>query len=162
MKKQDDKWICRWDDIDTMVAQLLREMTREKYKPDFIVGISRGGLVPAIMLSHQLNVPMLPVVWSTRDFIAEDRERIEAIQHHVMDESKQVLIVDDICDTGATFEGFQKCLMEDQVAGFAQGVEFCSLYVRYSAKFNPTFYAVEIPDDAWIVFPFESQPQRKI
>jgi hypoxanthine phosphoribosyltransferase len=154
-----DKWICTWDDIDEMVEKLLREMKRRKYKPDFIVGISRGGLVPAIMLSHHFNVPMLPVVWSTRDFIGEDRERVDSIHHLVMDEEKNVLIVDDICDTGTTFQSMSDYLTQEGCT-FPMGVEFASLYVRYTAEFDPDFWAVEVPDESWIVFPFEVEPQN--
>lgn len=160
MDENVDKWICNWEDIDDMVHQLHRSMVRKKYKPDFIVGISRGGLVPAIMLSHIFKVPMLPVVWATRDFIDMDRERVKQVQKLVRKQEKNVLIVDDICDTGATFESFQEYLMEDQCASFASGVEFCSLYVRYTAEFNPTYWAVEVPDESWIVFPFETEPQN--
>ena len=150
-----DKWICSWNDLDRLVQQLIIQMSREKYKPDFIVGISRGGLVPAIMLSHHFDVPMVPLVWSTRDFIKQDEDRIDQIRDLVQKEEKNVLVVDDICDTGKTFISFQESLMEESVAGYAQGVDFCSLHIRYGADFTPEFYVVEIPDESWIVYPYE-------
>ena len=159
MDENVDKWICNWDDIDEMVHQLHRHMVRKKYKPDFIVGVSRGGLVPAVMLSHMFKVPMIPVVWATRDFTDCDHERVDQIRKLVVDEQKEVLIVDDICDTGTTFISMSDYLMQEGCT-FAMGVEFASLYVRYTTEFDPTFWAVEVPDDSWIVFPFETEPQN--
>jgi len=135
-------------------------MVHDKYEPDFIVGISRGGLIPAVMLSHLFNVPMVPVVWATRDFVEEDHERVTQVRDLVLGDEKDVLIVDDICDTGHTFETFQECLMQDQISGYAPGVEFASLHIRYSAEFAPRYYAVEIPDESWIIYPYEREPQN--
>jgi len=143
-----------------MVAMLYRSVNRQKFQPDFIVGISRGGLIPAVMLSHMFKVPMIPIVWATRDFIDMDHERVNQVQDLVRKDGKNVLIVDDICDTGKTFSSFQDNLMEEQIAGFAQGVEFASLYVRYTADFYPDHCAVEVPDESWVIFPFETEPQN--
>ncbi len=161
MSEEADKWYCTWDDIDEMVKILYRHMERKKYKPDFIVGISRGGLVPAVMLSHMFNVPMLPIVWSTRDFIDCDHERVDELRELVMEQEKNVLIVDDICDTGTTFISMSEYLMQEGCT-FAMGAEFASLYVRYTAEFDPSFWAVEVPDESWVVFPFETEPQRHV
>lgn len=161
MTEEVDKWICTWDDIDKMVHILHRHMVRKKYKPDFIVGISRGGLVPAIMLSHIFKVPMIPIVWSTRDFVGEDHERVDQLRELVLDKQKDVLIVDDICDTGTTFISMSEYLMQEGCT-FPMGVEFATLYLRYTAEFDPTFWAVEVPDESWIVFPFETEPQRHV
>lgn len=149
------KLYCSWKDVDNLVMLLYKEMKKDKYKPDFIAGISRGGLPPAVMLSHLFDVPMVPVIWATRDFVKQDEERVTEIQRHVMDECKSLLVVDDICDTGYTFRSFQEFLMPSQAVGFAPGVEFCSLHLRHSSDFTPTYFGVEIPDDSWIVYPYE-------
>ncbi len=41
---------------------------KDDFVPDVIVGISRGGLIPGVMISHKLNIPFKPVHASTRDF----------------------------------------------------------------------------------------------
>ena len=62
------------------------------YRPDHIIGISRGGLIPAVALSHLLEVPMTPLTWQTRDGDIKQ----------MIDIPKGSLIVDDINDTGKT------------------------------------------------------------
>lgn len=67
-----------------------------QWTPKIIVGLSRGGLLPALYLSHMLKLPMKPIELSLRDFTsAPKREDLK-----VFDDD--VLIVDDIFDTGAT------------------------------------------------------------
>jgi hypoxanthine phosphoribosyltransferase len=66
---------------------------------DYVVGISRGGLIPAVFLSHRLEVPLRVVEWSTRytgqQFCPEDL-------YESITEGKRILLVDDILDSGRT------------------------------------------------------------
>ena len=53
--------------IKTWVHDIIRAMNHDGFRPDYIVGLTRGGLVPAVMLSHYLNVPMHSLGVSLRD-----------------------------------------------------------------------------------------------
>lgn len=112
-----------------MVHDIMRQMHKDSWIPDYIVGLNRGGLVPAVMLSHYLDVPMHCLGVSFRDgeigpesnlWMAEDafgyhqaneQEGLEdagddgAVKSGVFDYaifSKKILIVDDINDSGKT------------------------------------------------------------
>jgi hypoxanthine phosphoribosyltransferase len=67
---------------------------------DYIVGVVRGGAIPAVMLSHALNVPCKMVTWSNfhkdqgKEYAYDIAEDLEA--------GKRVLLVDDILDSGKT------------------------------------------------------------
>ena len=63
---------------------------------DYIVGIKRGGLVPAVCLSHALGIPMYSLDWSNRDYPANNDNA------RVIQPNSKILLVDDICDTGET------------------------------------------------------------
>jgi hypoxanthine phosphoribosyltransferase len=72
--------IClNWDEIEDLVKILAEKIKTEQPQIDSIMGLPRGGLIPAVMLSHKLNLPL------------------------VSTPSKRTLIVDDICDSGDTF-----------------------------------------------------------
>jgi hypoxanthine phosphoribosyltransferase len=100
--------------VKTWVHDIIRSMNDDEWKPDYIVGLSRGGLVPAVMLSHYMNVPMHTLNVSLRDsnigpetncWMAEDAfgyvSDVEAdFDYRVT--AKRILIVDDINDSGAT------------------------------------------------------------
>ena len=44
--------------VREMISDIAMKMHRDNWKPDYIVGLTRGGLIPAVYLSHYLDVPM--------------------------------------------------------------------------------------------------------
>ena len=54
-------------DIRAWVHHIIRSLNDEQWRPDYIVGLTRGGLVPAVMLSQYLNIPMHTLKVSLRD-----------------------------------------------------------------------------------------------
>ena len=112
------KMYISWDDVQRMVADILQQMQVDGWKPDVIVGITRGGLTPAVLLSQHLNVPMYTLDVRLRD-TSEDYAiesnlwlaewAFGAIPYGHSSNSryepkfrKNILIVDDINDSGAT------------------------------------------------------------
>ncbi len=47
-----------WRQVEGAVLEITRQMSIDNWRPDYIVGITRGGATPAILLSQYLNVPM--------------------------------------------------------------------------------------------------------
>lgn len=79
---------------------LVHQITGSGKFYDYIVGIVRGGTIPAVYLSHRLGIPMRTVSWST--FHKEQmRESAMDIADDIAD-GKSILIVDDILDSGRT------------------------------------------------------------
>jgi uncharacterized protein len=130
-----NKLVIKQHELNGLVAKLCRDIVLSGWRPDYIVGLTRGGLVPAVMISHYLNVPMYGLSVSLRDndmapesnlWMAEDalgpnsRERfvenpvdvagiLEAASDLLENGTyKEILIVDDINDTGATFNWIMK------------------------------------------------------
>ena len=64
MEKLFYTWDEQFDDTNKMCDQL----EADEFIPDVVVGISRGGLIPGVMISHKLEIPFKPVHASTRDF----------------------------------------------------------------------------------------------
>jgi hypoxanthine phosphoribosyltransferase len=74
------KVYVKWKEIEELVDLLAQQITKSNYQFEHIFGLQRGGLIPAVLLSHKLGIPM------------------------TQDPNKQnTLIVDDICDSGLTF-----------------------------------------------------------
>ena len=82
---------------------ILKQMADDEWCPELIVGVTRGGALPAVMLSQYLNVKMIGLDVSLRDTIEDSfgRESNELIAADAA-YGKKILIVDDINDTGAT------------------------------------------------------------
>lgn len=96
--------------IAAMVHSIIRQMIQDNWKPDYIVGINRGGLIPALMLSHYLRIPMETLKVSLRDYGSTESNcwMAEDAIGWQMDKPKNILIVDDINDTGATINWIKK------------------------------------------------------
>ena len=96
-------------------------MALENYYPKIVVGIKRGGLVPAVALSHKLRVPCEVLDWQTRDGfdqIVSDKIR-ELYEKH----TSNILVVDDIVDSGKTLKEVQKQLPKAKFAALVVNTE---------------------------------------
>lgn len=162
-----------------LVREILRQMHRDCWKPDYIVGITRGGLEPANMISQYLDIPMQALNVSLRDsqmspesnlWMAEDAYGIHRVDGGETTSNpvlrKKILIVDDINDTGATLEWIKKdwisgCFPNDQSWNeiWQDNVRFAVLVDNASSDFKNVRYsgmAIDKSKDAsWIVFPWE-------
>ena len=136
-----------WHHIEKACGFFAREIVRHQ-KMDAIVGLTRGGLIPATILSHMLDLPMVPVNYSAKDGRGDNRNHNNMLPYV---EGKQVLIVDDICDSGKTMDDVNYHYTEHGYDVFT-----AAIYYKQGAVFKPTFYWEKIPEDApWIIFPWE-------
>ena len=118
------------------------------------MGISRGGLLPGVMMSHWLQKPFKPVKAALRDFP-------EWEDYLPKKTDERVLIVDDICDSGETFtrmKSYIKGPRLNQPLELPTEVRFASLWWNNECDFEPHYYAQECAKDTegiWIHFPWE-------
>ncbi len=110
------KIFVTWHDVQRQTQEILRQMQKESWKPDFIVGITRGGLTASNLLSQYLDVTMFTLDVRLRDgehVPCESNKKLAEIAFGINDgkstgarwdvgQRKKVLIVDDINDSGAT------------------------------------------------------------
>ena len=165
-----------WQDVEKMCHQITVQLYNSSWKPDLIVGITRGGNVPATILSNMLDIPADAIKISFRDdnkIVKSDVSLAKIAFGHderllpTTARGKKILIVDDINDTGATFkalkEDWQKsCLPEDpwwdQVWG--KSVRFCTLTENLSSEFDQVDYYSDsvnkADEDVWLVYPWEN------
>jgi len=107
-----------WQDIENQTQEILRQLQRDAWQPDYVVGLTRGGLVPANLISQYLEVPMECLKVSLRDsehgpesnlWMAEDAFGYANYDPMCSGNGrKRILIVDDINDSGATQTGLNK------------------------------------------------------
>jgi hypoxanthine phosphoribosyltransferase len=166
-----DKRIISSNELNGLVSTLCRGIFTSKWRPDYIVGITRGGLVPAVMMSHWLNIPMESLKVQLRDNIENGVESnlwmAEDAFGYDMEAPKNILIVDDINDSGATFNWIMKdwasgCLPSDPrwQNVWNNNVRFAVLFDNLASKCDVKmdFVGEEInkaEKDVWIEFPYE-------
>lgn len=172
--------------MEKQAQELLRQLHQDQWRPDYVVGITRGGLVPANLISQYLSVPMETLKVSLRDdstapetncwmpedaigYIPEDERKSNGGWNRLASRSKNILIVDDINDSGATLNWI-KDDWEGSVAGVADSELWDTVWghnIRVAVLYDneasscilPISYsAVDInkaEEDQWIVFPWE-------
>jgi hypoxanthine phosphoribosyltransferase len=164
-----------WQDVECQTQEILHQIfIKDSWRPDYVVGLTRGGLVPANLLSQYLGCRMETLKVSLRDgtecesnlWMAEDAFG------HEMYEPKNILIVDDINDTGATLNYIREdwmsgCLPKDKrwKKVWGNNVRVACLYDNESSKskLDVAYSAVTInkaDKDVWIVFPWEAWWQK--
>lgn len=127
-----------------------------KWSPSLIVGIARGGLVPSVYLSHLLSRPMKSITWQLRDGAIKESLYLSRDQ--------QVLLVDDINDSGETFSQILEDIADANVLGprrVKQNIKTAALWERTSSIFNVDFKAKSIDTKDWIIFPWELPPEKE-
>lgn len=116
------KIFVTWHDVQRQTQEILRQMQKQSWKPDYIVGITRGGLTASNLLSQYLDVTMFTLDVRLRDgehVPCESNSKLAEIAFGMNDgrstgarwdvgQRKKVLIVDDINDSGATINWIKK------------------------------------------------------
>ena len=141
-----------WREMRRDVNTLCREISLDKFDPNVIVGLSRGGLTPGVMMSHWMNKPFKPIKTALRDF-----PEWEDYLPRKTDE--RVLILDDVCDSGVTFTKIREYIQKNALEEINCDVRFAVLWWNNEIEFEPDYYVNEIAKDStntWIHFPWES------
>jgi len=100
-----------YDMFNEAIDNIVRQVNNKKIKYNYIVGLTRGGLIPATVLSHRLKVPMLASNWDT------DRKKPSLTLMDILDNPRnKVLLVDEILDTGKTIQSFMEIHGKTDVA----------------------------------------------
>ena len=166
----DNKIYMSAEDLESHVHTIIRQMMQDQWRPEYIVGLTRGGLQPANMLSQYLEIPMHSLDVSLRD------NRIGPTSNGWMSEDAfggmNILIVDDINDSGATLQWIE----DDWKAGclpkskkwkkvFGDTTRIATIVNNEASDFQTISYtSLEInkaDEDVWIVFPWENWWKRK-
>ncbi len=129
----------------------------KRFKPDMIVGLSRGGLVPARILSDIMEVHDIGILGvSFYKGIGKTAESPRITQELTMDvKGKRILIVDDVADTGKSLLVAKDYLMRKG----AKEIKVATLHFKPRSEFKPDYYAETT--SAWVVYPWESHEMEK-
>jgi hypoxanthine phosphoribosyltransferase len=140
-----------WNQIYNMLLNLAEKIKRDGFKPDVIVGVSRGGWPPARVMSDLLGNPNLANV--KVEFylgVAETKgEPILTQPVSVEVKGKRVLVVDEVADTGKSLKLIKQHITEKGAAE----VKIATVYYKPWSTVKPDYYERET--NRWVVFPWE-------
>ncbi|MEM3577869.1 MAG: phosphoribosyltransferase [Candidatus Bathyarchaeia archaeon] len=146
-----------WNLIYKMLLNLAEKIRKNGFKPDVIVGVSRGGWPPARVLSDLLNNPNIANVKAEFYLgVAETKGEPVLTQPVSVDVSgKKVLVVDEIADTGKSL----RVVKEHLIANGAKEVKIATVYYKPWSIVKPDYYERETR--RWVVFPWETNETVK-
>lgn len=151
-------------DVNGFVSDIIRQMWLDGFMPDYVVGITRGGLVPAQMISQYLNIPMNTIKVSMRD---DDHCETNLWMAEDAYTGKNILIIDDINDSGSTLKWIKNdwegavSLPIDKTweQTWNQNVRFAVLVSNEASEFSDVDYVGKtinkFEEPCWVVFPWE-------
>ncbi len=159
MAPEDEYEAPTWNQIYTLLLEQAERIRSDGFKPDVIVGVSRGGWLPARVLSDLLENPNLANVKAENYIGIGKAQGKPALTQGVSVDvaGKRVLIVDEVADSG----GSLKLVQEHVLAQGALEVKTATLYYKPQSAFKPDYYEKETT--RWIVFPWDvKETVRKI
>lgn len=113
-----------------------------------VVAITRGGLVPAMIVSRELDIRVVDTI-SVQSYAHQDRSVAKVTkspQAALMGDGEGILIVDDLVDTGKTLE---------LVRSLYPKAHFATVYAKPSGRPMVNTYITEVSQDTWIFFPWD-------
>ena len=144
-----------WDYIENLSFQLYMKIKESGFTPDVMAGVSRGGLVPARVLSdlylaekHKVTLAIMQVgFYSGVDKTHKEPIIYQDLPGHVY--GKKILLVDDVSDSGVSLDYALQYLRMKKPAE----IKVATLYFKPWSSLKPDFYIEDT--SSWIVFPHE-------
>ncbi len=159
--KQPELFYVGYDAFLAGVEELGSKLEAGGWRPDFLVGVGRGGLVPAAYLSHRNDIPMLSVDLSSGEPSFAD----ELLGNLAVKSSSGcgILIIDDINDSGTTIQHLRSSISKH--GGHEHQVRVAVLINNIRSAATAEYSATAIDratDKRWFVFPWEAVAKSSV
>ena len=151
---------------------LAKRISVSEWQPDVVIGLYRGGVFPAIVIEDYLRSNGIKTFHFPLHCQSYDANAAESVSGEVkvvdlpeyaltsVNEWKNILIVDDICDTGKTIEAVKAKIRSygPTTSDGSSPFNFrsaCLIWKPATSKIRPTWWVKEVIQDDWLVFPHE-------
>ncbi len=143
-----------WKNIEDWTKGIMKMAVEDNYSPDIIIGIARGGLVPARMVADYLFIKDLLTIktehWGLTATMDGKAILKGKLNYDIKD--KKVLVVDDITDTGESMQ-----ISYDYIKSLnPKEVKTASMLYVNGSKYRPDYYGIGLSKEewAWFIFPW--------
>jgi hypoxanthine phosphoribosyltransferase len=147
------------DEMVEGVETLAAAMEAEGWRPSLLVGVGRGGLAPAVYLSHRMDLPLVSIDHSAR--IASFGPALIAVLAERAREGDHLLFVEDINDSGKTIGELRAALADE--GAVSEQVRFAVLLdnVLSAERVDYAYRRIDrsVTKD-WFIFPWEAMAPR--
>tara|TARA_R110000868_G_scaffold141165_1_gene357440 strand:- start:141 stop:608 length:468 start_codon:yes stop_codon:yes gene_type:complete len=143
-------------DVKLYSSQLIRLMVLDNYKPDYVIGFARGGIQVANYISQWYDIPMYCINKGgpfSNNELGYCGTYTKEFQKNILPQYENILVVDDINDSGNTLSKFKGSYDSDKKFKYGVLIENSSspFYTDYAGHFIN-----KLDDPCWVVFPWEN------
>ncbi|MGR9086479.1 MAG: phosphoribosyltransferase [Gammaproteobacteria bacterium] len=141
-----------WGEVYELCRKLVRQLREAEVRFDIIVAIARGGYIPGRIVSDMLGVHDL-AGFKVEHYQGIHKEK-EALVKYPLNadiDGKNVLLLDDVCDSGDTFV---VALEHIRRRGAANEMRTAALHYKTVSRYIPDFYVETVQEWRWIIYPW--------
>ena len=163
-----EKLIIDWKEYNLIVEKLAIQIHDSGYKPNILIGIMRGGapIIDVLSRVFKLKCAYLAVESYSGENIEDQQGELvfsRKLSSTVQDMSGDILLCDDLSDTGITFNKSIDWLNKyGPIKGKIEDIKTATLWKKKKSTFEPDFCAVKLDANPWIVQPFEIYEEIRI
>ena len=163
-----EKLIVSWDDYNKTVEKLAIMVHDSGYRPTLLVGIMRGGAPIIDVLSRVFKLKCAYLAVESYSGEGTEDQQGELVFSREMSSTIQemkgnILLCDDLSDTGVTLNKSIDWLKNyEPIKGKIEDIKTATLWKKKKSTFEPDYCAVRLPDNPWIVQPFEIYEEIRI
>ena len=144
-----DRIRVTWEEVESLCDELVQKIEDDvRGKPDTIIAVSRGGIVPAALIGYRLDMSDIEVIHPlvSRDRLESEVKFLRGFHHELFN----VLVVDDILRTGVTIETVLKFPYFD-------GIRVACLHVTKELRtdLRPDYYVAEVEEE--VIYPWNAR-----
>lgn len=134
-----------WEAFHRATKELARQLLGQNFTA--IVAVSRGGLVPAAIIARELNIRVLDSI-CVASYQHDKQGSLSVLKDASLADSEQLLIVDDLVDTGETAKALRERFPK---------ARFVTVYAKPQGKPLVDNYVTDVEQDTWIQLPWDME-----
>jgi hypoxanthine phosphoribosyltransferase len=144
--------IVSWAEVETLVADIVGQVRADRFRPDLIVAIARGGFVPARLLADHLDVFDMDSI-KIEHYRGVRKGPGARLRYPLSAEvdGRTILVVDDVSDSGETFE---LALAHIRSRGTPAGVRTAAVHHKETSSYRPDYHAGKLSHWRWLIYPW--------
>lgn len=153
--EDEGKEILTWQLFGDATRQLATTIANSDFKPEVLISIARGGMIPGGALTYALGIKLTDAI--NVEFYTDVKQTLPdpVLLAPMLDtnfiQGKKLLVVDDVVDSGRTLD-----LVIKMLRNFGAECRSAVLYEKPTTVIEPDY--VWKKTDKWIVFPWSAEP----
>jgi hypoxanthine phosphoribosyltransferase len=142
-----------WEQVAELSQKLARTVEQSGFKPDYLIGVTVGGLIPLGLLAEELDIRNIVTI-SANSYDKREQKEITVTYLPDIDlAGKKLLLIDEVSETGKTLQHLTSLLKEKYGPGELRTAVL--VLNKKESLFRPDYFSRETEE--WLVFPWEKE-----